>query len=540
VFDRIKAAANVLFRGEKSIRLDERKKLSKQIGKIVRRKLQAHYDSASTTDENKRHWAEARNNTPLTVNSPDTRRKLRIRARYEHDNNCYLSGMVSTVSKDMIGSSPPKLQLMTEDRTFNSFVEDEWRKWGESKTVNLTQKLKLLDSTKIIEGEGFFLFHSDEQTERETNYSINPQVLSAARVTDPHFSMFKPDSSIYNDDGVLINLQTGRPEGYMLTDLTSEVYGNINVFQRGHYVSAKYLHQWFTPTRPQQYRGVCEVQAALTKFSYLRRYSLATVAAAEFAACLAGVMKTNQPLQDGPAIVKDYSQVELVRNMLISLPEGWEASQFEPKQPIAQYADFINTELREIGRLLDIPRGVMLGDSSAYNYSSARMDYQGYDARIIYYRGQFIIIILDPLFAEWYVEFLMYHSNNPDKTIQALIRSNTVYAPNGQVIIPRHTWQFSKRESIDPEKDANAAKTRMSIGLSNPAIEAAALGYDWEELLETYKKIIQRLSELGLTDLFNVGIMGKADAGIPTPASTNNTQPANGNPNVNGNGKLKV
>lgn len=529
MFDRIKAAAKVLFKGESSIRLDERKKLSKQISKIVRRKLQAHYDSASTTDENKRHWAEARSNTPITVNSPDTRRKLRIRARYEHDNNCYLSGMVSTMSKDTIGATAPKLQVMTEDRTFNSFVEDEWRKWSENRTVNLTQKLKLLDSTKIIEGEGFLLFHNDEQTERETNYGINPQVLSAARVTDPHFSLFKQDSSIYNDDGVLINLKTGRPEGYIVTDLSSEVYGNVNVFERGHYVSSKYLHQWFTPTRPQQYRGVCEVQAALTKFSYLRRYSLATVSAAEFAACLAGVMKTNQPLQDGPAIVKDYSQVELVRNMLISLPEGWEASQFEPKQPIAQYADFINTELREIGRLLDIPRGVMLGDSSAYNYSSARMDYQGYDARIIYIRGQLIIIILDPLFAEWFYEFLMFHANNSDPTIQALIRSNIVYAPNGQILIPRHTWQFTKRQSIDPEKDANAAILRMKSGQSNLAIEAAALGYDWEELLETYKKITQRLSELGLTNLLDVGIMGLTNGATSAPASTDNTEQTNTN-----------
>jgi len=540
MFDRIKAAAKVLFGGEKVIRQDERKRLSKQVSKLVRKKLKAHYDSAVTTDENRKHWAEARQNTPVTVNSPETRRRMRIRARYEHDNNCYCSGMVSTLSKDTIGAVAPKLQVMTENRDFNSFVEDEWRKWSESKTVNLTHKLKLLDTTKILEGEGFFIFQSDEQTEKETNYSINPQVLSAARVADPYalHPIFDDSKTIYNDDGVLVNVKTGRPEGYVVTDITSEIYGSVNLFERGHFVSSRYMHQWFVPTRPSQYRGVCEIQAALNKFGQLRRYSLATLSSAEFAACLAGVMKTNQPSADGPALVKDYSQVELVRNMLISLPDGWEATQFEPKQPIAQYTDYINTELREIGRLLDIPRGVMLGDSSAYNYSSARMDYQGYDDRILYNRGQLIIIILDPLYAEWFLEFLMYHANNPDKAIQALIRSNTVFAPNGQIIIPRHTWQFTKRQSIDPQKDADAAISRMKSGQSNLAIEAANLGYDWEELLETYKKITLRLSELGLTNILDVGIMGISNAGTTNPAST--TQPANNVTNNGLNGHARV
>jgi capsid protein len=545
MFERITAAAKVLFRGasalEKPAIISERKKIYKNINKIVRKKLQAHYDSAQTTDENKRHWVEARDNTPITANNRDTRRRLRIRAQYEHDNNCYCSGVVSTLSKDTIGAVAPHLQVTTDNREFNSFVESEWQKWASYKAVNLTHKLKLLDTTKIIQGEGFFLFQSDEETKRCTNYGLNPQVLSANRVADPAawHGMYQGEGKIFNDDGVLIDLSHGRPAGYVVTDITSEVYGSVNIFNRGHFISPQYLHQWYIPTRPHQYRGVCEIQAALNKFGQIRRYSAATLGAAEFAACLVGVMKTNLPAENGPAVVKDYTLVELVRNMLISLPEGWEASQFEPKQPIAGYGDFIDRELREVGRLLDVPRGVMLGDSSAYNYSSARMDYQGYDDRIAYLRNQLIIIILDPLFNEWFTEFILYNLSNPDSKIRALIRSNIAYDYTGKFILPTHNWQFTKRQSIDPEKDANAAKTRMQTLTSTLAIECANLGYDWEELLESYKKIMERISELGLTNVFDSAIIGVSVAST-APASTTNTQPANGNPNVNGNGKLKV
>ncbi|HUW30645.1 MAG TPA: hypothetical protein VM223_03465, partial [Planctomycetota bacterium] len=52
--------------------------------------IRGSYDAAQTTDENRRHWANADALSASAANSLDVRRTVRNRARYEVANNCYL------------------------------------------------------------------------------------------------------------------------------------------------------------------------------------------------------------------------------------------------------------------------------------------------------------------------------------------------------------------------------------------------------------------------------------------------------------------
>ncbi|MDP1799424.1 MAG: hypothetical protein Q8K78_18150, partial [Planctomycetaceae bacterium] len=47
------------------------------------RVMRAKYDSALTTDNNRRHWANADGLSASAANGPEVRRILRNRARYE-------------------------------------------------------------------------------------------------------------------------------------------------------------------------------------------------------------------------------------------------------------------------------------------------------------------------------------------------------------------------------------------------------------------------------------------------------------------------
>ena len=49
--------------------------------------LRGKYDSALTSDNNRRHWANADGLSANAANSPEVRRILRNRARYEVANN---------------------------------------------------------------------------------------------------------------------------------------------------------------------------------------------------------------------------------------------------------------------------------------------------------------------------------------------------------------------------------------------------------------------------------------------------------------------
>jgi capsid protein len=147
---------------------------------------------------------------------------------------------------------------------------------------------------------------------------------------------------------------------------------------------------------------------------------------------------------------------------------------------------FVNLILRQIGRSLDIPFGVMVGDSSRYNYSSARLDYQGYDARISYDRAQLVIIVLEWIWEEWIKELSLMR---PD--VERALKQGDVY----------NVWGFTSRPSSDPTKEANADDVRLKNGSTNLAESYAARGLDWEDEIEQYKKEYDKLKGLGLDHL---------------------------------------
>jgi len=114
--------------------------------------IRARYDAAATTDDNRRHWANADGLTANAANSAEVRRILRNRARYEVANNSYAKGVVLTLANDVIGTGP-RLQLLTEDADANRRIEQEFARWA--KAVSLAEKLRTMRMARAQDGEAF-------------------------------------------------------------------------------------------------------------------------------------------------------------------------------------------------------------------------------------------------------------------------------------------------------------------------------------------------------------------------------------------------
>ena len=78
---------------------------------------------------------------------------------------------------------------------------------------------------------------------------------------------------------------------------------------------------------------------ALPLFAQLRRYTLATLTAAEIAADLAGVIEIDNPDMD-PADVEAFDPVEIERGHLMTLPANSKMNQLKAEQPTEKYAAF--------------------------------------------------------------------------------------------------------------------------------------------------------------------------------------------------------
>jgi len=440
---------------------------------VVRRAaVEGRYDAAQTTDDNLRHWAAADSLSADAANSYGVRKRLRERARYETTNNSTLLGIVDTYTWDVVGQHGPRLQLLTPDVELNQEVEREWLRYGAK--VGLGRKLRLLSRARVVDGEGFALFTTNERLKYPVKLDI--RLLECDRFHSPRAML---DEN--NVDGVILD-KDGNAIRYEVLDSHPEGVG-YSAFQSYHEYDSRWVLHWFVPFRPEQHRGVPSILACLPLAAYQRRFTLAVLAAAETAADLSALLYTDAPPAGEAAEVEPMDTVEIERNVMVTVPAGWKMAQFQPQQPASTYREFKRENTTDMGRPLAMPRNIAAGDSSDYNFASGRLDHGTYFRGIGVVQADMGEQVLDPVLAEWLPE---------------------ARAEFGWVLEdePDHEWLWQQREPIDP-REANAETERLASGATtHPAIYAAR-GQDWraefqkgaEALgvsLEEYQGLIRR------------------------------------------------
>lgn len=444
-----------------------------------RRDIKGRFDAAQTTDGNYRHWANADFLSARAAHDPWTRSKLRSRSRYECANSGYFQGLVQSIAQDTIGSGP-RLQLTLPDNSPDQarMVERAWADWCNDETVDLATKLRIAKESELRDGESFILLTTNPAIASPVKLDL--QLIEADQCGD-----FVP---LFGDprrvDGIVFD-DHGNPAFYHFLphhpgDDLFAPYGVIIEIP-----AADVIH-WFRASRPGTRRGVPMITPALPVGAILRRYCLATLEAAELAANLAGVMKTSGLPDDGTQEIDvlTYDKIPLERGTLLSLPEGWDATQFKPEQPTANYRDFKGENLDEIGRSVHAPSNVIRGNSREYNFSSGRLDYTLYHRAVKLDRKAKERRGINRIFRAWVAE----------------ARNLPRYLPGPLPPIDqwRWTWYWDGFESIDPVKDATAARMLLQDGFTTYAEYFAEDGKDWEEVFAQQKREQDLLAELGL------------------------------------------
>lgn len=470
------------------------RRLVSWLGSLVR----GGYDAAQTSDENREQWRHADSGSVNTVNDPGSLRTMRDRAREECRNNPVLLGLVRTLSHDMVGTgarlflSLPKpaqsiltgtpeereaeaRRLSASRRAAARIVSRHWRQWAEA--IGLADKLRVMHESRVRDGECFGLFTTRLKNSPTTPVLLNLRLVEADQVTTPFGGVRDP----LQVDGIRYDAE-GDPVSYDV--LRYHPGGAVpGAFEADAYPAHRVVH-WFRPSRPGQARGESELAPSLETFAEVRRYGKAVLSAAEIAASFAGVLKSNLPVDDETPEVKRWDKFPITRGMLLSLPAGYEAEQFDAIQPTSNYGDFCREKYAEAGRCLGVTLNVVSGNSSGYNYSSGRLDHVIYHRAITVERRRLIASVLDPLFRAWLAEAILIPG----------------FLPGDLPPVSEWDWgwYFDGFASIDPLKDASASREMLDAGLTTLAEEYAAYGQDWEEQLEQRAAERERMAELGL------------------------------------------
>lgn len=248
------------------------------------RRVRSRFDSAVTTHDNRRHWANADALSAEAAASVEVRRTLRNRARYEVGNNSYARGIVLTLANDTIGTGP-RLQMLADDERTNRESEREFDRWAQE--VSLAEKLRTMRMARCQDGEAFAILANNPALDHAVKIDLRP--IEADQIASPVHSMFDEREV----DGIVLD-RYGNPVAYrvMKTHPGGNSWRPRDDFRT---IPASSVIHVFRQERPGQHRGIPEITPAQPLFAQLRRFTLAVLGAAEAAADFAGILYTDAP-----------------------------------------------------------------------------------------------------------------------------------------------------------------------------------------------------------------------------------------------------
>lgn len=420
------------------------------------------YDAYRTSDEYKNYWANADSFDADSANSKGVRHTLIARSRYEVANNAYADGIAQTKVNDLVGIGPV-LRMQTASDGLNRLVELTWALWADA--IDLRSKLWTMGHAKHVDGEGFGVIRRSLSVDHPITLDV--QLVEAETVQTPQLP-FLGEGYI---DGVRFD-EFGKPIWY---DILRQHPGgrtgiNFNPIPE-QVVAANVLH-WFNMRRPGQHRGVPEMVSSLNAGAAARRWREAVLSAAERAALLTLMMKT----QLTPEVIADsvapFSTMDIEKGLMSFLPNGWEPFQADGKFPTATHEQFHKTLINEMGRSINMPRNKAAADSSDYNYASGRLDHGTYYDSLDIQRRDCDQKILDKLFRVWLREAV--------STFGWFGGS----VENFSTLSRLHVWDWPKHRVADVEAEANANDTKLRSFQIFPHRLFSDAGLDWEDECE--------------------------------------------------------
>jgi len=445
------------------------------------RVIQGKFDAAQTTDENRRHWANADLLSPDAAASMDVRSILRSRARYEVANNSYARGIVLTLANDTIGTGP-RLQMLTDDPAANTAIEQAFMRWARS--IGLAEKLRTMRMARAESGEAFAILTHNPTVDGPVKLDL--KLIEPDQVTTP-----LSHRSLDNDgvDGIEYD-RYGNPVVYHVLKHHpgNTGIGSLSAAEDFDSIPADAMIHLYRTERPGQSRGIPELTPALPLFAQLRRYRLAVLAAAETAADFALTLYTDSPPNGEPDAVEPMDVFELETRMATTLPQGWKLGQVKAEHPSTNHVEFVKSILAEIARCLNMPFNVAAGNSSGYNYASGRLDHQTYYKAIRVDQSLLADVVLDRILRGWLNEAILVSDLLPR------------WVRTAEFTLLSHQWFWDGTEHVDPAKEANAQATRLTNNTTTLANEYAKQGRDWETELRQRAKEIALMRELGLSE----------------------------------------
>ena len=394
------------------------------------------YDAARVTPVNERHWAIGPQTSDPT---PEARKIIRNRARYESANNSILYGMIETYARDLVASGPH-----LNFKPFGSARRElaiEYAKW--SNAVGLVPLLKTITKVYLVDGEAFLVatdtppFFRLIETERIWS---NEVTQFPAPIAFGQFGAVAPYSGVYVMEG--IRYDSGVAVEYCID-------GN-------NWVPAQAMTHWFRQDFANQRRGVSRISTSLDMFAKLRRIDAAVTTAYETVAKIALVLESKQLAPS--ELATPFEVIQLVEGSVTTLPDGYGLNQVKAEHPTSSHRETAAYFIGAAARCFPMPLNKALGTSQDSNFASGSLDNIDYERAI--------------------------DDDRQALTLGPVARTRSIFLDSQGLPDQDLFTGWDAIPMLNPQNQFAAIQQKLDMRLTSRTREAAKLGYDWETVNE--------------------------------------------------------
>jgi hypothetical protein len=407
------------------------------------RVLRSRYDSARTTDENSRHWANAdslqRPRRELARGPPHPPQPGPVRGG---EQRLRRAGIVETLANDTIGTGP-RLQSSRPATPTPTPASPRRSRSGRPRRPGREAPHDARGPRRRRRG----VRASSPRTPRSRR-PVKLDLRSSRPTRSPRRTPTCRRRERRRDRARRLR-QPGlvpRPQGAPRRPLHFGEFGAFDRVPAGWSPLVQAPPPRPAPRRPRDHPRPAAVRQ-------LRRYTLATLSAAEIAALFAALLKSTLPPDTDGGDAAGHPAVRLAGDRPRDddrLPDGYDVTQLKAEQPTTTYREFKHDAERDRPLPEHAPFNVAAGNSRDYNYSSGRLDHQVYHRSIGVDRYHLETHVLDRLLAAWLAEARLADPGPSP--------ASTPPPPAAPPVV------LGRLPHVDPEKEANAQATRLANG----------------------------------------------------------------------------
>lgn len=431
--------------------------------------------------------------------------KLRARGRDLVKNNDYAKKFSGMCADNIIGAGGVRLQMRVQDapgkpdRMANAAIEGAWQRWGRVADITGQQDLRGLCAGLMgaMPSDGEFLVREvmGEAAGNPFNYAL--QVIDVGRI-DTQYNGIEPRTGNTVIMGVEVNAYRRPVALHIWTAHPQDYTGRGRLRER---VPIEEVIHGFKVDHAEQVRGIPWMAPGMLSLHHLGGFMFSAILAAEHGANHYGFFTspTGEPppgmtdATDGADAAAGGQQPAIMTSQpgtFDTLPEGYDFKPYDSKYPEQNYGPFVKTALQRVASGWRVAYNSLANDLEGVSFSSIRSGTLEERDRWMADQEWFIHIFLERVFHNWLLMALL---------------SGQVRGPNGTPLpaskidkFRSHEWMPRRWQWVDPMSDTQSSIMQVRAGLMSPQDLCAAMGYDFDSVLESIGQARKQAEALGV------------------------------------------